>query len=654
MKRLLYLIILFSFSTYAQNNNLVKLPEYPSFQDMALTFFKTYSLPETQGYNQYVFAKKPNGWHILLIEYKTYRKELEDQLFWDRSTNTYQKLSFPESENVEEPEIPKAFDTWDNQYFNAISPYYGYVGWNNDVIKDYGTKQNLSDSVLNALARAYTSYAANLFGNTTGFGDSTLQFKKGSGLNSLSREQLETYRKFEHLGIETYKKLWKQNPRFENFVGDIYTVYSNEIMNSFLTLRYYQNEEEAHKELTKHLYDSFYICTAKNYLASCDSNAVIFTNGDSDTFPLLYVQEEEGFRKDVLVVNVSLLQLPGYINHLFHKFGQSDPLSVQINKDLYRSGSLQYVYIISKLPNDKPAEISELMSFMSSSVTTTKFKNGNEYLPYIPTNHFKFTVNKQNAIGCKIVEPKDFNKIETTMDWTIKNTQAIYQNEIAILDIVFCTNFKRPIYFATTVSDDSFLGLEKYFQLEGLAYQIVPIKYDTYKDYDYGKVNTNSLYHKLKYKFCYSNLDNDSIILSSSHLQMISNFRNHYTKLAAALIDENKPDSAKEIVNLCFKRFPAKKIPIDYFTIPLIKCYYRLNEANMANSLANLLVNQYIADLEKFQNNNLTLTEADKTKIKVALYALNVLNNLTSEFNQSDLEKTIKLKIEKYQNSIDL
>jgi len=654
VKKICYLLILLSFGANAQTNNQINLPAFVSFQEMAPKFFQTYSLPETKEYNQYVFAKKPNGWHILLIEYKNHKKELEDQLFWDRSTQTYLKLNFPALLSDEGNQIPKDYNTWDNQYFNAILPYYGYVGWDVDIIKDYGAKQNLSDSVLNALARAYASCAANLLGNNTGFGNPDSQFQIKCTLNSLSKEQLDTYRKYEHLCIETYKRLWKLNPRFENFVGDIYTVYSNEIMNSFLTLRYYQNEEEAHKELTPNLYDPFYIATAKNYLASCDSNAVIFTNGDSDTFPLLYVQEEEGFRKDVLVINISLLQLPQYINHLFDRIGLSEPISTYIDKELYKNGSLQYAYIINKLNKDQPAEIKNLMTFINSTDSTTKFKNGSDYLTYIPTNHLQLTVNKKNTITHHIVEPDDSIKIEAKMNWTLKNDQAIYQNEIAMLDIISCANFKRPIYFAITVSEENCLNLEKYFQLDGLAYKIVPIKCDTYQNYDYGRINTSSLFNKFKNVFFYANLDNDSVYLSTNHKRMISTFRNQYARLATALIDEAKPDSAKEIVALCFKRFPSTKNPLDYFAIPLIKCYFKLNEFELANSLATDLVNTYSTDLEACQNHNLSLTNDDKMKIKIALYILNELNSLSINFNQDDLGKVIKSKIEKYQNSFDL
>jgi hypothetical protein len=87
-------------------------------------------------------------------------------------------------------------------------------------------------------------------------------------------------------------------------------------MTAFLDLRTLQNEEEAQKEITGPLYNDFFLDMARNYLSSCDSNAILFTNGDNDTYPLLYLQAAEGYRQDVMVINRSLLNVNNYINRL--------------------------------------------------------------------------------------------------------------------------------------------------------------------------------------------------------------------------------------------------------------------------------------------------------------------------------------------------
>jgi hypothetical protein len=653
MKKVLYLLIFIPATVFSQNNpaNLVKLPVYPSFREMATKFFHSYTLPNVEYDKRYSFAKKPDGWHILLTDLMK-DKVLQDDLFWNRSSNTYTSLSY---QITEKPiSVPKNYDNWENNYFNTISPYFGYKEWDADVIKEYGVLPNLSDSVMNALARAYCKYALGLLDHYLGIPNPNLTFKKPRTLNSLNAEQLENYRKFEHLAIETYKKLWKLNPKFENFVSDVYTVYSNEIMNSFLTLRYYQNEEEAQKELKQELYDPFYRCIARNYLASCDSNAIIFTNGDNDTYPLLYVQEKEGFRKDVLVVNVSLLGSPQYLNHLFNKIGTSDPLSLYIEKSQYTNGSLAYAYILKRKGDEDPMELRDLMGFIASSDTATKFKNDGEYLTYIPTTHFKLTVNKGNAIKNKIVSIKDTDEIVTTMDWHIKETSALYQNDIAILDILASTDFKRPIYYAVTVGDESYLNLDRYFQLEGMAYKIVPIISESNENYQNGRINTTILYNKLKNLFCNLNWQSGNIDVPSDHKLMASNYRTQYSRLADALINENKPDSAREILSLCFSKFPINVIPANYWILPHIRCYYKLNEIEKANELVNIVVEKYYRELVQLSKNYMHLSEEDDQTVRISLYALSELIKLTDQFEQKKLHKAIKSKFDKYYGHFNL
>lgn len=642
MKKLLILLLVLCLKANAQNNAPVQLPVYPSFTQMATEFFQHYTLAEAYP-KEYYFAKKPNGWHILLVDRNNKygdRQVIEDYLFWDRSKKSYLPLTLPKNESAEVAKIPFAYDTWDNKYFGSISPYFGYAGWDADVIKDYGILQNLSDTLLNALARAYTSYAANLLSNNTGLSDSKVRFDLKPVLNSLSPEQLETYRKYEHLGIETYKKLWKLNPKFENFVGDIYLVYSNEIMNSFLTLRYFQNEAEAKKELDQPLYDPFYVATAKNYLSSCDPNAILFTNGDSDTFPLLYVQAKEGFRTDVLVVNICLLGTGRYMNHLFYKIGQSKPLSVSLDKNLYINDSKQIVCVIEKTKG--PTEVKELIKFIGSSDTAAKYNYGTEYWDYV-TPDLKINVNKDNVLHKKIVAQSESDKIEPLMEWNLGKRQYINQNDLAILDILSSSNFQRPVYFAITVSDELYLGLELYFQLEGLAYKIVPIKSEINKsEYIYGRINTDDLYNKLKNDFFYANLND--VYISEAHRRMISNFRMQYARLASILIDEKKPDKAEDILDFCFQKYPTAVIPADYFCIQQVKCYYKLMNFNKANLLVTEIFKKYAGELDIQLKQKSPRTEDAQYKIRLGLVALNELSTLTTQNNQGKLGESIKKK----------
>jgi hypothetical protein len=620
----------------------VSMPAYPSFTEAATYFFNNYSFSATKDYHKYTFAKKPDGWHILLVDfYQT--KIVEDYFLWDRKTNKFLTLYFPKAEK--NSEIPDEYNTWDNRYFNAISPYYGYVGWDADVIRDYGTISNLSDTLLNALARAYTSFSFNLLGNR-GFADPEKQFKLKAGLNSLSTQQLESYRRYQNMGVECYHRLYELNPHFENFVGDIFTVYSNEIMNSFLTLRYYQNEDEARRELKPGLYDPFYISLAKNYLATCDSNAILFTNGDSDTFPLLYVQEQYGFRRDVLVVNVSLLQSSHYLNHLFNKIGNSDPLHVSIDQEKYRNGSIQYAYVINKMGNEY-AELRDMMKFIDSSDTATKYKYEEAYLTYFPTTNFQFSIDKNDIIKSGIVDQCDYDKIDTVMRWNIKNRHVLYQNDIVMLDILASSGQNRPIYIAFTVADEYYLELFDYLQFEGYAYKIVPVKYES-EENEYGRINSDRLYNKLVKQYQYANLYDKTVFLSEGHYRMISNIKIQFARLASKLIEENKKDSAFRVLQHFEQNFPSSRIWHDYYSVLIARNYYKMEKTNLGNLLMTAISDFYIAKLEKYKSHKKSLTSADERDIKMILAVLTEMKSITDEYGQHTLTQSVHSVSKKY------
>ena len=186
--------------------------------------------------------------------------------------------------------------------------------------------------------------------------------------------------------------------------------------------------------------------SARAYLDSCEKNAILFTIGDNDTFPLWYLQEVEGYRTDVRIVNTSLLMTDWYIDSMKSKAYDSDPIPISFNHNDYVSGKRDYLVFDEKTEERLP--IDEFINFVSSDDPRTliELKNGQK-IQFYPTNKVRFPINKNQIIANKVVNPKYNDSIVPYIDVDIKG-DALYKNRLMMLDIVRKNNWKRPIYFS--------------------------------------------------------------------------------------------------------------------------------------------------------------------------------------------------------------
>ena len=210
---------------------------------------------------------------------------------------------------------------------------------------------------------------------------------------------------------------------------------------------------------------------AFNYLNSCAPNAILFTNGDNDTFPLWYAQEVEGKRTDIRVCNLMLLNTDWYINQMKNKTYESDPLPVTLPVKKYYDGINNQVFIVEKTKD--PVDISTIIDWVNSDNKGTKVQvSTSEILDIIPTRTIRIPVDAAKVIASGTVKPEDAEKIVPYIDIKLKGN-SILKSQLIVLDILAHNNWERPIYFVTGYHNDAF-GLEEYFQLEGLAYRLVP------------------------------------------------------------------------------------------------------------------------------------------------------------------------------------
>lgn len=212
---------------------------------------------------------------------------------------------------------------------------------------------------------------------------------------------------------------------------------------------------------------------ARNYLESCPPNAILFTQGDNDTYPLWYAQEVEGIRTDVRIINLSLLGVDWYINQLRHATNDAGKIDLLLGPEKILGDKRNAIRFDnnSKFKN-RTLELKEVVLFMGNDKAEAFNAQGENY---IPSQSLKITVDSASVANNNVVDELLKNRIVHEMQFTMKNT-TLLKNDLMLLDIVASNISNRPICFAITVAPDAFLGLDKYFMQTGMAYRLTPVE----------------------------------------------------------------------------------------------------------------------------------------------------------------------------------
>ena len=318
------------------------------------------------------------------------------------------------------------------------------------------------------------------------------------------------------------------------------------------------------------------LAIAKNYLDSCEPNAILFTLGDNDTFPLWYAQEVEGYRTDVRVCNLMLLSTSWYVDQMKRKAYDSDPLPISMTWDQYKDGTRDVLYLDPA--GNQYVDLKAVMDYVKSD----NFKNTRSLFLVSSRNYpsngraipasFSLPVDKEKVLANGIVAPEDADLVVDKLMWNMKtdNINALTKAYIVMMDILVNNNWERPVYYASTAGSEAYLGLENYFQLEGFAYKLVPIRTTGSRYGETGRVNSKSLYHNVMevfddhsrldpvknpnggqheaYKYLWGGFNDPSVYHSEDNTRLTPLIRRLYARLADQLMAEGDKDKALKVL----------------------------------------------------------------------------------------------------------
>jgi hypothetical protein len=481
---------------------------------------------------------------------------------------------------------------------------------------------------------------------------------------------------------------------------------------------------------------------AYNILNTCEPNAILFTNGDNDTFPLWYLQETEGIRTDVRVVNMSYLNMDWYIDQCKQKQYNSEPVPISIPSGKYIANLRDYnvvrpnflpfvdtIYAIYKKEIDRDFKLlcDKLMFTLDNSdfptknpeaykqvvneflnirphvgnqrflelrtfiIELTKTENiagyslrydaaqnlaenmelfiqkqasfplplnavldfafsddeknkintllYNKKMNYIPGQILRLSIDTTQVLKTGTLSPENLEYMVPVMQWKV-DKDVFTKSDLVILDIIRTNNWERPIYFVSTAGVTNYLGLQKYFTLEGMAYRLIP-QVTPLSNTEHGTTDPYKMYDNITNKFKFEGINNPKAYLDENMRIIAMNMRNMFARAARDLYFAGEIEKADEIITLSQTLIPNKKVPYDYFTVSLVHAYYRINQKRKARELAQIVVQNMCNKLEvMLAMENKYQKALDDEEIRI-LAVLQEIKRLATEYEHKEYELEI-------------
>ncbi len=380
---------------------------------------------------------------------------------------------------------------------------------------------------------------------------------------------------------------------------------------------------------------------AQTYLESCDPNAILFTIGDNDTFPLWYMQQIEGVRRDIKIVNTSLFATDWYIDQMKKKTYDADPIPSKLEHHQYKYGTLDIAYYAPhpKL-KDSVLPLSTFMDWITNNHEATYYEKEKIY----PTKNIRIPVNKENVLKYGIVTPEDADKSVDYID--IQIDDVIGKNRILMLDILNNFDWKRPLYFTGGANaSEEYIWLKDYLQLDGMSYKLVPIRTpaEDRSMFDMGRIDPEKMYKNVK-KWDWKTINNGKIYLDEQAKRNAISIRNNLMRLSEEFLFKGDTSTAKDVLDLSLHKMPVKDFGHYSISLGYPELYYKIGDIGKARETAEILIDIFKQYLDYYYTyNNMNIVKDD-----IDTYLSMYWNLVFNQIGRYDDEAYIKEMINEY------
>lgn len=383
---------------------------------------------------------------------------------------------------------------------------------------------------------------------------------------------------------------------------------------------------------------------AYNYLMTCAPNAILFTYGDNDTFPIWYAQEVEGIRPDVKVCCLPYFASDWYIDQMKCASWEAAPMPLTLERSKYEPTVRDILYYapISKELENNYISVDSLMRYIANDNLSSFMYQGDKVYSYHQNKLF-LRVDSAKVVNNGTVKPENADKIEKIIKFDM-NRKYLVKNEMMFLDLLRTNNWERPLYF-TSIGSSNTVGLDNFFQNEGFAYRLVPIKSNSK-----GRIDVEIMYDNLMNKYKYGNMQYPDVYIDHTinRTTRIVKIRDNFRDLAILLTQQGDTVRAKEALAKCESLMPLNIYIPGIFDIDFAEAYYAIGDYEKGDNFLKEIVKVSEQELDFIYSLDTDKILRTQIELQMAMETYRRVVNMAAKHKRDELYNMLVEKFRRY------
>ena len=365
--------------------------------------------------------------------------------------------------------------------------------------------------------------------------------------------------------------------------------------------------------------------SARNMLESCAKNAILFTTGDNDTYPLLYAQEVENIRPDVRVVISQFMGTDWYIDYLKQSLGRTPALPISLDRKNYVSYVNNQILYYENASVKNGINLKEYLKLIREDNPALKVTlDSGETINTLPTNKLYLSLDKPAILKSGMV-PADLQYLLTDRMVIELPKNHLFKDALVWLDVLAQNDWQRPVYFTTPQLPQQY-NLMAYTQIEGVVCRLLPVKVP---EATQGFINSELSYQNLMHKSQWRGLDNPNVYHDETcRGERMTASRLAFYELAQQLLSENQPKKAREVMMRSLNVMPNEIFRDDRLCSLYVAPLLRVGEEEKAGQLAAAVTKRADRNLDYYRQQSITGRQAIGTNLAV-------LNEIATAFRET-------------------